>query len=102
MKKWFIPVLALPLMLAACGAQEKDSKEAVKDTGLSAYQQNSCVGCHGKDMEGASGPNLTKVGAKYSEQEILSIIKNGKGNMPKGQAAGDDAKKIAAYLAKQK
>lgn len=105
MKKWLVgTVLAGTLALAACGNGEetKTADNSNADSGLTAFQNNSCVGCHGKDLEGASGPNLTQVGAKYSKAEIADIIKNGKGNMPKGQAQGEDVDKIAEYLSKQK
>ncbi|TDM12604.1 cytochrome c551 [Macrococcus lamae] len=92
------------LLLAACGGEQSKQTENTSsaDPGKTAFQQNTCVGCHGKDMEGASGPNLQKIGSKYSKEQILNIIKNGKGAMPKGQAEGKEAEQIADYLAKQK
>ncbi|GGB00240.1 cytochrome c [Macrococcus hajekii] len=105
MKKWLLgTTLAAAVTLAACGngAEETKTAENNSDPGLTAYQQNSCVGCHGKNLEGASGPNLMKVGAKYSKDEIKNIIEKGKGNMPKGQAQGEDVDKIADYLSKLK
>lgn len=75
-------VFALSVLLAACGSN--DAKEEKTDTGSKTeasasegeelYQQ-SCVGCHGKDLEGMSGPNLQEVGGKYDEAKIESIIK---------------------------
>lgn len=99
-----VVLLSSLLLVTACGKEEAKTTDnnASSDPGKTAFQQYSCVGCHGRDMEGASGPNLQKVGSKYSEEEILDIIKNGKGAMPKGQAEGEDAAKIAEYLAKQK
>ncbi|TDM03680.1 cytochrome c551 [Macrococcus carouselicus] len=104
MKKMMIgTALAASMTLAACGNNTEETKTADNsDPGLTAYQNHSCVGCHGKNLEGASGPNLAKVGAKYSKEEIADIIKNGKGNMPSGQAQGEDVEKIADYLSKQK
>jgi len=42
----------------------------------------NCVACHGVDLEGGAGPNLTKVGTKMSQVQIAAQINNGKGNMP--------------------
>lgn len=105
MKKWLGVIAGAAVLLGACGGgttEKSSTSTASKDVGYEVYSQKSCIGCHGKDLEGGSGPNLTKVGAKYSKSEILDIIKNGKGAMPKGQAEGSDAEKIAAFLAKQK
>ncbi|MBM7551416.1 cytochrome c551 [Thalassobacillus pellis] len=66
-----------------------------------AFQQN-CASCHGADLSGGAGPSLQEVGAKYSKEEILNIIKNGKGSMPAGQATGEDAELIASWLATKK
>ena len=48
------------------------------------------------------GPNLTKVGSKYSKDDILGILKNGKGQMPANVVTGDDANTIAEWLAAKK
>ncbi|KAA1042456.1 cytochrome c551 [Macrococcus equipercicus] len=101
-KQLSVVLIGSALLLAACGSETKTSDTSTSDPGKTAFQQNTCVGCHGRDMEGASGPNLQKVGSKYSKAEILNIIKNGKGPMPKGQAQGKEAEQIAAYLSKQK
>jgi mono/diheme cytochrome c family protein len=48
------------------------------------FKQN-CASCHGQNLEGVMGPNLTKVGSKYSADDIAKIIKEGKsGGMPPG------------------
>jgi menaquinol-cytochrome c reductase cytochrome b/c subunit len=78
------------------------------DSGFKAGElwtaQTSCMGCHGKNMEGVAGPNLQKVGSKYSAEEIANIIKNGKGGMPPNMFKGsdEDLKKLAEYLASLK
>ncbi|TDM48326.1 cytochrome c [Macrococcoides goetzii] len=105
MKKLFTGLALSALVLGACGNGEEEKatdKTTSNDPGREAFANSSCIGCHGKDLEGGSGPNLTKVGGKYSEQEILEIIKNGKGSMPKNLVEGKDAENIAKYLAKQK
>lgn len=44
--------------------------------GESLYQLN-CAACHGADLAGGAGPELTTVGANYSQDEIKDIIQNG-------------------------
>jgi menaquinol-cytochrome c reductase cytochrome b/c subunit len=67
--------------------------------------QTSCMGCHGKNMEGVAGPNLQKIGSKYDANQIAEIIKNGKPPaMPGGMFKGsdEDLKKLAEYMASLK
>jgi len=64
--------------------------------------QTSCIGCHGKNLEGQVGPNLQKIGGKMSAEEITTIIKDGKPpGMPGGMFKGSDEelKKLVDYLA---
>ncbi len=63
----------------------------------------SCIGCHGGDLEGGSGPSLQDVGSKYSEEEILDIINNGiEGTaMPGGLVPAEEAEILAAWLAEK-
>jgi cytochrome c551 len=53
-------------------------------------------------MEGASGPNLQKVGSKYNQDEIENIINNGQGSMPAGLVPEEDATVLAEWLAQHK
>lgn len=65
--------------------------------------QTSCMGCHGKSLEGGMGPNLQKIGATLDATQIADVIKNGKGQMP-GDLIKDEAEiqKLAEYLASLK
>lgn len=86
---------------------EKESSDssggskASASAGEELYQQ-SCIGCHGKDLEGGGGPNLQEVGGKYDEAKIESIIKNGRGNMPSHLVNDEEAAKIAKWLSQKK
>ncbi|ARI76529.1 cytochrome c551 [Halobacillus mangrovi] len=67
-----------------------------------AFQQN-CASCHGGDLGGGMGPSLQQVGSKYSAEDIVGIIKNGKGSMPaQEQVSDEDAQLIAGWLATKK
>ncbi|MBO9129610.1 cytochrome c550 [Bacillus sp. 165] len=65
------------------------------------YKQ-TCIGCHGDQMQGAVGPALNKIGATLSEEEIKNTIMNGKGNMPAGLLQAEQAAKMAKWLSEKK
>ena len=73
-------------------------------SGETVYQQAGCMGCHGQNLEGASGPSLAAVGSKYDEQQIADIIKNGKPPaMPGGLVTNaDEVAALAKWLAEKK
>lgn len=103
----FFSAFIMILLLSACGGNgnDSDSSNANNDAagnGEDLYQQ-SCIGCHGQNLEGASGPDLQEVGAKYSESEIEEIINNGLGNgMPGGLVNEEEAAAIAEWLSEKK
>lgn len=65
---------------------------------------NSCASCHGDDLSGKSGPDLTQVGSSMSEEEIEDIIINGSenGNMPGNLTSIEEAEVLAEWLAEMK
>ncbi|CAM4140883.1 cytochrome c551 [Geobacillus sp. FSL K6-0789] len=109
--KWKLAAmfLGVSLALAACGgggdnAGNNNGNNGGGDTAASAeqiYKQN-CASCHGQDLSGGVGPNLQKVGSKYSKEQIKEIIANGRGAMPAGIIKGEDADKVAEWLASKK
>jgi cytochrome c551/c552 len=63
----------------------------------------NCAGCHGQNLEGISGPNLTKVGSKYDAEGIKKIIKEGKGIMPPGILTDEkEIDAVAKWLSEKK
>lgn len=62
----------------------------------------SCAACHGRDLEGSAGPELTNIGSKLSEEEIYNIIMNGTGGMPGGLVDYEEATQIAQWLSSMK
>lgn len=85
---------------------------AADDPGAEIYKKATCLSCHGAGLKGmpTSGvPALLGVGDKHSKDEILGIIKNGKGNMgaqykdniAKGLTDAD-IDKLADWLSRQK
>ncbi|SIS36844.1 cytochrome c550 [Salimicrobium flavidum] len=63
--------------------------------------QNSCASCHGGDLSGGVGPNLQGIGDRLSVDEIVSVIENGKGQMPAGLYTGEEAQQVAEWLVEQ-
>ena len=65
--------------------------------------QNHCASCHGNNLEGGFGPNMQKIGSKYSKAEIANIIENGIGTMPAQKQVSDaERENLSAWLAEQK
>ena len=117
-------VISLVGLLAACGGGEKAApapapapakqetpapaatpapagNTANASAAENSYKQ-SCAACHGVDLKGAVGPDLTKIGSKMSKDQILAQINNGKGAMPPGLLKGADADAVATWLAAKK
>jgi len=112
--------LGTTLALAACGGSDDSSSDdssstkeestmnddsSKTETAVDAEKifANNCASCHGNNLEGNVGPNLTKVGSKYSSEEIQKIIKNGKGQMPAGILKDDkEIMAVADWLAAKK
>ncbi|WP_371017597.1 c-type cytochrome [Pseudalkalibacillus sp. JSM 102089] len=126
MKKWigFLFVVVLIFSLAACGASNNEnstndgsSKESNSENenggqasgeydanAAEATYQTNCLSCHGDNLEGKVGPQLSNVGSRLSKDEILSVIQNGTGQMPGNILRGDTEveENVASWLADMK
>lgn len=77
---------------------------------MALFKQATCIACHAVDMKGAGGaPSLRGVGDTHDKAAILTLIKEGQGQMPSMQetalGAGlteQDIDSLAGWLAKQK
>jgi cytochrome c551 len=112
--------IALVMSLAACGGSSSTSKDTSKEKSTNQATKKittntatagdaqkivnqKCTACHGQDLQGQVGPSLQHIGSKYSKDQILGILKNGKqGGMPAGVISGSDADKVATWLAAKK
>ncbi len=74
-----------------------DAESVVEDPEAIAQ---SCIGCHGGDLEGASAPSLQDLGSKYSVEDVENIINNGiEGTaMQGGFVSAEEAKVLAKWL----
>ncbi|WP_067727390.1 cytochrome c550 [Oceanobacillus damuensis] len=85
------------------GEQTEETQEGETAGGdADAVYQSNCAACHGADLSGGAGPDLTQVGSKYSSDEIADIIQNGTGSMPpQDQVAGEELSALSEWLSEQ-
>jgi mono/diheme cytochrome c family protein len=83
---------------------EKVSDVPLDAPAAEAVYKQSCISCHGVNLEGGVGPNLSKVGSKLTEAQIAKQIANGGGIMPafKGNLKDDQIANLAKWLAAKK
>lgn len=90
-------------------AKQEAAAPALPDAPLNAqaaeavYKQ-SCIACHGNDLEGKMGPNLQKVGGKLSTEQLYKVIQNGRGGMPtfKSSLKDEEIANVARWLTEKK
>jgi mono/diheme cytochrome c family protein len=58
--------------------------------------ESECVGCHGENGEGGTGPRLA--GSGLDTTEAASPIRQGAGIMPPGLVTGPDEAEVVAYV----
>lgn len=112
MKRLFKGVIFVVFLgfLSGCGGsneivreQSTDEQTPTASSGeAEAKYLQSCANCHGGELVKKGTPDLIVIGDKYSKDEILDIIIDGKGSMSGGFLTGDDAEIVAAWLADKK
>lgn len=94
------------LILSACGGANSDSNskqgQSVDTSKAEAIYKENCATCHGDDLSGDIGPDLTSIGNKLSKKQIKTQIKKGGNGMIPNLVSGDDLDTISAWLAEQK
>lgn len=85
---------------------EENGGEVVEDGGdgtidPEAIFASSCASCHGANLTGGVGPDLSAVGGKLSADEIQDIIINGVGTMPGGLVGAEEAAALAEWLSEK-
>jgi len=117
-KKWYVTFITMTtvLLLAACGSTENANEDAEKadqnepktpeiemTSSVGEVYNLGCASCHGEDLQGNVGPDISKVGSEYSKDEIKDIIVNGIGDMPGGALEDDeDVELLTEYLTELK
>lgn len=111
MKKWLMAVVfGIILVLGACGGDDDGGSEEPADNGAETADaseaeglfKENCASCHGDDLSGDNGPDLTEVGSRLSEDEIEETIEDGADGMPGGLVSGDDLTMLTEWLAGKK
>jgi menaquinol-cytochrome c reductase cytochrome b/c subunit len=80
--------------------EEPQVKIDQESEGYQIYSNQSCISCHGDNLQGGSAaPPL--VGTGHSAEEIITIAQEGIGNMPAGQFKGsqEELQKLAEFIA---
>ncbi|MFC4619527.1 PQQ-binding-like beta-propeller repeat protein [Camelliibacillus cellulosilyticus] len=83
------------------GNKEKPKKQPA-NINASALYKNNCASCHGQNLEGGVGPDLSHIGQTMDEKAIYNQIVNGSGRMPAGLLKGIQAEAVAKWLAQKK
>lgn len=79
------------------------------DPGYEIYKKATCVSCHGTDLRGGGGiPQLIGIGDAHTEEELMTIVRDGIGGMAPQYDANINAglseaeiETLVAWLAKQ-
>ena len=109
-----LPVCVAALAVAGCGTASIELADNDPDYEGAELFVEHCAGCHTfeaagtegsaakvKTRENKDGPNFDQ--RKETKEDVLYAIENGgfsSGPMPQNIVTGEDAKKIAAFIAK--
>lgn len=80
---------------------EEQAQEGETTDDPEALYSNNCATCHGDDLSGSMGPDLTQIGNKLSAEEIKEIILNGQGEMPAVNVEDAQAEALAEWLSEK-
>src|SRR5699024_191770 len=59
---------------------EHGNGDSVETAAAEDVFERNCASCHGNDLSGGAGPDLTSIGSDYDADEIGDIIENGTDN----------------------
>ena len=73
----------IPLLISMKQIEVDGQEEFLASVGKRLYTLNACGSCHGVDGAGTNVyPSLQKLQTRRAEDQVRSVIKNGKGQMP--------------------
>jgi mono/diheme cytochrome c family protein len=100
----FVQANAHKAALEEANKPEVVSTAPLDTVAAEAVYKQSCISCHGGNLEGGVGPALTKVGGSMTETQIVKQIAKGGGVMPafKGTLKDDQIANLAKWLATHK
>lgn len=90
--------------------KEAEAEEAAREyeeflataTATEELYARSCAACHGTDLTGSAGPDISSVGSNLSAEEIEQVIVEGQGAMPPGLLEDKEAREVAEWLSEMK
>ena len=89
------------ILAAEEGEEPEQAEEGEVTEEPDAMYEANCSACHGADLSGGMGPDLTSVESSLSEDEISEIIINGRGDMPAIDVSPEEADAISEWLVEQ-
>jgi cytochrome c553 len=103
--------VGVPALIIASRGEAEGGTDALKSADLSSNEEegkelfkSACASCHNLDAvnaRGVTGPDLDEIG-EVTRQRVLGAIENGgtgQGRMPANLYEGEDARKVADYVA---
>jgi cytochrome c551 len=66
--------------------------------GEAAFVASGCSGCHLDNGRAGGGAGPQLAGTGVTDEEIRTVVANGRGSMPAGLASGTDLDNIVAYV----
>ncbi|WP_019535253.1 c-type cytochrome [Paenibacillus ginsengihumi] len=90
--------------LTGCGGGgQSEGMASHQELALPAVYRQNCMSCHGNELQGKVGPSLQTVGSRMSEEEIIQVIRDGKGGMPAygKRLSEEEISSVASWLAEQ-
>lgn len=73
----------IPLLISMKKIEIERQEEFLASAGKRVYEDNGCTSCHGTDRSGTNVyPSLVNLSRKKSEAEVVSLLRNGRGQMP--------------------
>lgn len=103
--------VGVPALIIASRDEAKGGTDELKSEELSSGEEegkelfkSACASCHNLDAvnaRGVTGPDLDEIG-EVTRQRVLGAIENGgtgQGRMPANLYEGEDARKVADYVA---
>ncbi len=94
----------MPWILQMIDVPQNSNASSIKEVGKIVYGKY-CITCHGADLKGDAQqtfPSLVSLAAKYQEDELTTIIDNGRNRMPAFKQIPEAEKKaLLAYLLKK-
>ncbi|MEO4052277.1 cytochrome c550 [Solibacillus sp. CAU 1738] len=80
-------------------AQNGETGGATQEINGEAIVQKSCIGCHGGDLTGGMGPDLTK---GLDAEHVKTVVMKGQGGMPAVVTNEAEAQAVADYISSLK